>query len=189
MMKYFKVASVLALIALVCSAIIASINLATSPIIAKNNEKTEEQTIQKIFKNYDKEKSSIVDAKDEAITKKIIAKDKDGNELGYVYNVTGKNAYGTITIVVAIKDDMLYQVELMTNEQSFASTVEAHMRANYPSSEKSSIELGFAPEASAKVNPIDTTTLKGVDVNCGATYGAKLIKELILIAFADYNEL
>ena len=84
MMKYFKVASVLALIALVCSAIIASINLATSPIIAKNNEQTEEQTIQKIFKNYDKEKSSIVDAKDEAITKKIIAKDKDGNELGYV---------------------------------------------------------------------------------------------------------
>ena len=188
MMKYLKIASVLALIALVCSAIIAGINLATAPVIAKNNEQTEEQTIQKIFKDYDKEKSSVSATSSENITKKILASDKDGNALGYVYNVTGKNAYGTITLMVAIKDGMLYQVEFVTNEQSFASTVESHMRASYPSSEKSSIEIGFAPQAGEKVNPLDEDAVKNVDASCGATYGAKLIKELILIAFEDYNK-
>ena len=46
--------------------------------------------------------------------------------------------------MVAIKDDNLYQVEFVTNEQSFASTVEAHLNSKYPSSKKSTIELGFA---------------------------------------------
>lgn len=186
MMKYFKVSLVLALIAMVCSAIIAGINLATSPIIAKNKEQTEEQTIKKIFKDYDKELSEDIPVENEAISKKILARDKDGNALGYVYNVSGKNAYGTIALMVAIKDELVYQVEFITNEQSFASTVESHMRSSYPSSEKSSVEIGFAPEVSAKVQPLDLEDVEGVDVNCGATYGATLIKELVKVAYADY---
>lgn len=188
MMKYFKVSLVLALIAMVCAAIIASINMATSPIIAKNKEQTEQQTIQKIFKDYNNELSEEIPVENEAINKKILARDKDGNNLGYVYNVSGKNAYGAIVLMVAFKDDLLYQVEFITNEQSFASTVESHMRSTYPSSEKSSIEIGFTPDASASVQPLDLEDVEGVDVACGATYGATLIKELIKIAYADYVE-
>lgn len=188
-MKYLKISAVLASIALVCSIILAAMNLMTSPIISKNKEQTELQTIQKIFSEYNQEKSSVVESDNEAIIKKILAADKDGNALGYIYNVSGKNAYGTISLMVAIKDGSLYQVEFVTNEQSFASTVESHLHSSYPASDKKSIELGFSSNASSdKVGSLTEEEVDDVDVKCGATYGAKLIKELIKIAFDDYNK-
>ena len=186
-MKYFKISAVLAAIALVCSVIIASINLLTSPVIARNEKQTELQTIQKIFTDYDEDKSSTVLDVNESITKKILAADKDGKALGNVYIVTGKNSYGKITLMVAIKDGSLLQVEFITNEQSYSSTVDAHLSANYPSSDKSSIQIGFAPKASDKVGTLTEENVENVDVKCGATFGAKLVKELIQKAFEDYN--
>ena len=188
-MKYFKVSVVLAAIALVCSVIIAAMNLVTAPVIASNKAETELQTIQKIFADYSDEKSAKEENVSDSITKKILASDKDGNVLGYVYIVTGKNAYGTITLMVAIKDGNLYQVEFVTNEQSFASTVEKHLHSSYPSSDKKSIEVGFTSDSGlSKVGPLSEDNVDNVDVKCGATYGAKLVKELIKVAFDNYNK-
>lgn len=185
-MKYFKISAILASIALICSLVIAGMNLLTSPIVAKNNQETEYNTIVSIFNSYDKDKSQVFEGPfDNYIESKILAKDKDSKELGYVYTVSGKNAYGTIKLMVAIKDGKVYQVEFLENGQSFASTVDKHVSQNYPSSEKKSIEVGFASDSSKYDGQLDQDALNNIDVACGATFGAKLVKELVNAALND----
>ena len=186
-MKYFKISSILAAIALVCAVILAAMDLLTSPVIAKNSEQTEQDTIVSIFSDYKKEKSEVVAGpySSEYIESKIIAKDSSGNTLGIVYVVNGKNAYGNIKLMVAIKDGKVYQVEFLENGQSFASTVDKHVVSNYPSSEKKSIDVGFVSESSKHEGSLSASELANVDVSCGATYGAKLVKELVSAALND----
>ena len=186
-MKYFKISSILALIALFCALILAGMDLLTSPIVAKNNEQTEYDTIVSIFKDYDKDKSERLEGPFDSsyIESKILAKDKDGNELGLVYTVNGKNAYGNIKLMVAIKDEEVYQVEFLENGQSFASTVDGHVSSNYPSSDKKSVEVGFVSEKKKYEGTLDEDDILAIDVKCGATYGAKLVKELVSAALDD----
>lgn len=185
-MKYLKISAVLASIALVCALIIAAMNLLTSPIIAKNNAESEQKTILSIYESYDQEKSQTFDGPfGNYIESKILAKDKDGNELGYVYKVSGKNAYGNISLMVAIKDGKVYQIEFLENGQSFASTVDKHVSENYPSSAKKSIELGFSSEAKRFEGELSKEDVADIDVSCGATYGAKLVRELVNAALDD----
>ena len=164
-MKYFKISSVLALISLICALIIGGTNLLTSSVIKANKEKTELETIQKIFADYDNNNSQELESNNAAINKKILAKDKDNNELGYIYNVSGKNAYGTISLMVAIKDGSLYQVEFITNEQSFATA----LNKKY-------------------LDPLMAGERQLEDVSCGATYGAKLVRDMVkeAISAAEY---
>ena len=180
-MKYFKISSILAAIALVCALVLAAMDMLTSPIIAKNNKETEKNTIVSIFKDYNEEKSVSVDVPEDNayILAIVLAKDSSGNELGYVYTVSGKNAYGTIKLMVAIKDNEVIQVEFLENGQSFASTVDKHVHANYPSSEKKSIDVGFTSENQTFEGTLDESDVANIDVACGATYGAKLVKELV----------
>ena len=164
-MKYLKISSILAVIALFCSLVIAGMNMLTSPIVAKNNQQTEYNTIVSIFNTYDKDKSQVFEGPfAEKIESKILAKDKDGNELGFVYTVSGKNAYGIIKLMVAIKDGRVYQVEFLENGQSFASTVDKHVTENYPSSEKKVIELGFKPASSKYEGDLDEDELTDIDI-------------------------
>ena len=171
MKGYFKISLVLASIALVCAAILAALNMLTSPIIEKNDKKKETETIQA----------------NSAITKKIIAKDSSAKVLGTLYTVTGKNAYGTITLMVAIAENKtVYQVEFLENGQSFASTVKSHVKSSYPSSEDKVYELNpYSDNEAAKVDPLSGDDVNGIDVKCGATYGATLVKDLVNIALAD----
>jgi len=185
-MKYFKISSILAAIALVCALVLAAMDMLTSPIVAKNNEKTEYDTIVSIFKDYDKDKSNKIDVPADGIIKSLIkAKDASGKDLGYIYTVEGKNAYGNIKLMVAIKDGKVIQVEFLENGQSFASTVDAHVQASYPSSEKKSIEVGFVSDKNKFEGTLSKADVDKIDVACGATYGAKLVKELVNEALKD----
>ena len=139
MKNYLKISAILGSIALVCAIILAALNMLTSPIIAKNDAKKETETIQAIYKDYDSDKSQDVTntVTNSSITKKIIAKDKNGKLLGTLYIVTGKNAYGTITVMVAISENnSVHQVEFLENGQSFASTVKSHVKSSYNSSKE-----------------------------------------------------
>ena len=189
MKGYFKISLVLASIALVCAAILAALNMLTSPIIEKNDKKKETETIQAIYETYDESKSEVAstDGANSAITKKIIAKDSSAKVLGTLYTVTGKNAYGTITLMVAIAENKtVYQVEFLENGQSFASTVKSHVKSSYPSSEDKVYELNpYSDNETAKVDPLSGDDVNGIDVKCGATYGATLVKDLVNIALAD----
>ncbi len=194
-MKNFKISATLGAIALVCALLIALINMVTSPIIAANEEKTELETCQEIFADYDKDKSesksgSDLSGKNSAIIKIIYAKDSSSNALGTIYKVTGKNAYGTITLMVGIDaSGSVCQVEFLENGQSFASTVNSHVLSNYPSSPSTDVHVGaYTPSNSGEIGALNEAAVDAIDVKCGATYGANLVKDLVKIALNDVKE-
>ena len=191
-MKFVKISAVLCLISLVCAAFIAGMNMVTAKIISDNTIKKEIQTCQAIFEEYNQDNSLVIELTDEnpAITKKVLAKDSEGNELGYLYTVTGKNSYGAITLMVAIKNNTVYQVEFLENGQSFASTVVSHVKEKYPSSKEETIVISPYGKEEEKeiVGTLDSETLSNINTSCGATFGAETVKELVTIALNDAKE-
>ena len=185
MLKNLKIASVLSAIALVCALFIAGVNILTSEAITTNNIKAEINTSKAIFEDYDDSKKEIIEVDSDVIVKKVLAKNSAGEELGYLYTVQGKNAYGAIKLMVAIKDGKVIQVEFLENGQSFASTVLEHLKAFYPSSEDSTIYLWMAPEKAPTVGSLSAEDIENIDTKCGATFGAETIKELVNAALAD----
>ena len=185
MLKNLKIAGVLGIIALVCAALIAGVNILTTQMIIDNNLKAEENTCKAIFEDYSKEESELIKVDSDVIVKKELAKNSKGEELGYLYTVAGKNSYGAIKLMVAIKDGKVIQVEFLENGQSFASTVIEHLKAWYPSSEDSTIYLWMAPEKNPPVGELTSEDIAGINTVCGATYGAETIKELVNAALTD----
>lgn len=140
----------------------------------KTNEITEEKSENKydhIFEDFNDENSKIIteNLSNSAIKEKVIVKDVNDEVLGYVYTVSGNNAYGPISLLVGIgADGKLVSAELLENGQSFAKEVETHVNSSYT--------LGLTLEEITNINTI-----------CGATYGANTVKELIIIAYEDYE--
>lgn len=169
MKKNIIIALVLMCIAGLSGLAISSVNKLTAPIIEENATKKERELCVSIFTAYDEEKSEVVDSgfSDPAINKKIVAKDNNGNTLGYIYSVSGKNAYGNIALLVGISQELkLVSVEFLENGQSFASEVVNHVNDSYSSG-------------------IDQNDVLDIDTSCGATFGAKTVQELVNIAFKD----
>ena len=165
-MKYFKTAIVLCIICGLCAVLIAFINFFTAPIIKENKIKAQNKACSEIYPNMTYEEVEIENA-NEAIEKKWVVKEGDTIK-GYIYSLNGKNSYGNISLLVGINlDGSAEKVVLTANTQSFASKVKNHVKSTYNNG------------AIADVN--------SVDVNCGATFGATLVKELILIAVNDYK--
>ena len=189
MKNYLKISVILGSIALVCAIILAGLNMLTSPVIAQNDAKKETETIQAIYSAYDSEKSQDVSntVSNSSITKKIIAKNSAGEVLGTLYIVTGKNAYGVITLMVAIApNNSVHQVEFLENGQSFAGTVNSHVKSNYNSSKEDVYELNpYSSKEDVTIGDLSETEVSAIDVKCGATFGATLVKELVNIALND----
>lgn len=186
MKNYLKIASVLSLIALVCAAIIASVYTLTAQMIIDNAAEVELQTRKAIFEAYDKDMSEELESSNSAIRSKILAKDKDGNELGYLYTVSKANSFGSITLMVAIdKDNNILQVEILELNQSFASTAKEHFQQNYPTSKENVIYIGIKPEEAPEVGTLTEADFESINTTCGATYSADMIKELVKTAITD----
>ena len=172
MKKNFKIAAILMIIAAVCGLAVSGMNMVTAPIIEQKQAEKEAALCQVIFADYDLTASGkpITEGlSNEAILKKVVAKNASGQLLGYIYTVTGKNAYGPITILVGIDaDGKLVSTEFLENGQSYSKQVETHVDANY--------KEGLSLEE-----------ITGINTSCGATYGAKTVKELVTIAFNDFN--
>lgn len=188
-MKYLKIASILTLIAVICAAIIASFNLLTSSTIQKNKEETELKTYQLIYDDYsyNKDITSKLDSSTtdfSVIEKAVNCYDANDSFLGCVYSVSGKNAYGSISLMVAVKDSLVTQVEFVENTESFASTVEKHVKSKYPSSASDVIYIGFNESVSDKVSSLSYNDVLSIDTKCSATYGAKLVQKLVIAALS-----
>lgn len=189
-MKYAKIASVLGAISLFCALVISLFNLLTSPIIKDNNKAKEEKIYKELYSEYDSDNSKeIEDLKGVSsdIIKIMEIHDKNDNVLGFVYTVEGKNAYGGISLMVAIEEGpIVKQVEFLSNTESFASKVASHVRNNYPQSESDSITISpYGEEESADVPALNENDVALIDVKCGATYGATLVKNLVKSALDD----
>lgn len=168
MKKNLITAAILMSICLVCATLISGINMITAPMIEENSVKKEAELCKKIFVNYDTAKDTITEGfASTEITKLVIAADSSSNTLGYIYTVSGKNAYGVITLLVGIDTNKeLVSVEFMENGQSFSSETANHVTDNY-------------------IGGIMIDDVNTIDTVCGATYGAKLVKELVSTAFSD----
>ena len=193
MKNYFRIAAVLGAITLVCAVVLALMNMLTSPIIANNNDKTKLETIQKIYSDYDSEKSKDyetdeiidLDLADEVVDV-VRVNNSNGDLKGYVFTVSGKNAYGIISLMVAISKDtngnnVVHQVEFLENGQSFASTVDEHVRSSYHTSDKNAKVLDpYSSGDKVVIGDLTEDQIPNDDqVQCGATYGAKLVRSLV----------
>ena len=192
MKNYLKISAVLCSIALICALILAALNLLTKPIIDKNAEAKQTETIQAIYSGYDSAKSEVKydvnngdSGKSAEILKVVLAKDSADKVLGYVYTLKGTNQYGTIQLMVAISDDnIVHQVEFLENGQSFASTVATWVKGTFNNKGSEKHEGGFTSYV-ALGSEKTKDELASVDVKCGATYGATTVKTLINIALTD----
>lgn len=189
-MKYIKIASVLAIISLICAVILAGFNLLTKDKIEQNEKDKKNDTIQAIYSEYDSKNSTIQNKKDlkqynsysSVVDERIIACDASGKVLGYLYTVSDSNSYGEISLMVALTDVggvvSVEQVEFLKNTESFASTVDSWLKNNFVSKGTEVHEGGFVSKSgSGTVKTYEE--LAGVDTSCGATYGAKTCMELI----------
>jgi len=186
-MKYLKTASVLAVISLICAAIIAAFSLLTSQKIKDNSKQKEQETYKVIYDDYSYSKDVTKNLSKETldydlIEKAIIAYDVNDNELGTIFTVTGKNSYGTISLMVAVNDGKVSKVEFLANTESFASKVNDYVKSNYPSSKTDAIYIGINDSKSNDIDSLSIDNVSDMDTKCGATYGALLVKKLVLAA-------
>lgn len=174
MKKNFKIAFILMAITLIAALAISGLNMLTSPIIASNDSKKEEETCQKIFASFDGSKSSVLlddenDSNNDNITKLTQAKDSSGQVIGYIYKASGSNSYGDIVLLVGLDSTgKLASVKFLTNGQSFSSEVNKHVNSEY-------------------VEGLDSTDVNNIDTSCGATFGAKLVKKLVTACLNDFE--
>ena len=192
MKNYLKISVVLCSIALICSLVLAALNLLTKPIIDKNAENTQIETMKAIYSDYDAEKSTVTydvnnggSGKAAEILKIVEAKNASDTVLGYVYTLKGTNQYGTIQLMVAISsNNVVYQVEFLENSQSFASTVATWVKQTFNNKGAEKHEAGFTSDV-VLGSELTESQLEAVDVKCGATYGATTVKTLVGIALSD----
>lgn len=191
MKNYLKISLILGSIALICSAILASLNLLTKPIIDENSKTKQDETIKAIYEDYDSEKSKVIydidngdSGKSEEILK-VIEVWNSSDLLGYVYTLKGTNQYGTISLMVAISNDnVIHQVEFLENGQSFASTVASWAKQTFNNKGQEKHEAGFTTDTELG-KELTEDELNNVSVKCGATYGATTVKSLVRIALND----
>lgn len=171
MKKNFKIAAILMIIAAVCGLAVSGMNKITSGVIERNQAEKEAALFIEIFSEYSIDNSEIITEglSSEAITKKVVAKDASGNLLGNIYTVSGKNSYGAIVLLVGINSEgKLVSIEFLENGQSYSSEVQAHVDSKYSAG-------------------LTLSDINAIDTKCGATYGANTVKELVNVAFSDYN--
>lgn len=174
MKKYTITALGLTLIAGVCAALIATINLFTAPIIEKNNEEKKAKLCQEIFELFDLDKSTSIQEgfSSDYVSEMIQAYDQSGKQLGWIFTVGGSNAYGAIELIVGIDiEEKLAGVRFITNGQSFSSETANHLDTQYKDNMTQDDVLNL--------------DLSKSDVTSGATYASKLIRNLVSAAFDE----
>lgn len=165
MKKYLITAVTLGLIAAGGALLIAGTNALTAKTIEANQIKTINNGLATI---YDVESLKTDTAKlpdgqkfEYVINEYYVVKDEADTPLGYAFKTEGSNSYGKVSLIVGFNASYVYKgVAVVENGQSFAST----LKKKY-------------------LNPIkEATTIEEVnevDVSCGATYGAKLVRSMV----------
>ena len=161
--KYVLTAVTLGLIAMASGLLIGATNLITADRIAENEVKKINAGFVEIYEE------EVTGKEDEAfnyndytyLKARYDIVNSDGINIGMAYRTLGSNAYGKISLIVGFINGSglryVYKgISVVTNEQSFATTLED----NY-------------------LIPIQNGERDLEDVKCGATYGATLVKDMI----------
>lgn len=169
---YVITAITLALIGAGSAAIIGGTNLITSKKIEENEKNKIQQGIAEIFG----QNSTILNAEGEKIENEkytntmYLVKQEGLEENQYAFRVDGSNMYGKIALLVGFNHlHEFLGLSIITNEQTYAAT----LNENY-----------FEPLKEA-----DNKDAALEDVSCGATYGAKLVRDMVKDAKSVVNKL
>ena len=158
---YIMTAITLGAIAAVSAGLIGLANLATRNRIAKNEYDKTMSGIASIFGDEAQiEKEYAIEGYTYANYVYEISNDS------YAFRTTGSNSYGKISLLVGIKDSLVMDADIhefvftnlfiITNEQSFATT----LVDNY-------------------IDPLNSGDRDLDDVSCSATFGARLVRDMI----------
>ena len=168
MNKYFKVSLTLATIASGAALLIGLMNLATVGAIKTNKENKIKSGISKLYPNVkDYVAHDFLNGEEEGydanyslpeyphLKTAYVVNIEGGTNPGYVYSTTGKNAYGQVDLLLSIKEGKIEKMFVVTNTESYGPTLEDNYINKYNN--------GYLTDLA--------------DVKCGATYGAKTVKE------------
>ena len=161
---YIMTSIVLGSIAAASGVLIGVTNLITKDRIIQNEQNKinegmkaifEQNTVQ--FEEFTLEQAGIT-GEYKYVEYMYLVKDESGNELGCAFRTTGSNMYGKISLIAgyAKEDQSFISLSLITNEQTYATT----LVDNY-------------------INPLNNGDIIIDDVSCGATYGAKLVRDMV----------
>ena len=164
---YVLVSLTLGIIAASSALIISGTNLLTKDKIAQNEK---DRVLAGIVEIYGKNAviSAEKDIKEAGLTGNYqyvnyvyTIKDNNETQLGYAFRTTGSNSYGKISLLVGFDESTkaFKKMSVVVNEQSYASTL-----------------------VDGYINPVNAGTAQYDDdatIHCGATYGAKKVREMI----------
>ncbi len=174
MKKYMKKAllsgGVLAGLCGVMAIAIVGADFLTRETIAKNNVEKEAAGLRKVY-GEDATYGEAILIKDDAYSylEKYWTVTSGNKEVGRVYRGSGKNGYGDVTLLYGVNADFsLGMVVTITNTESYGTT----LKENY---------LDLIVSAENKDEAVD-------NVKCGATYGAKLCRDIIRDGQRHYKE-
>ena len=164
--KQFIITSItLGAIAACSAGLIGLTNLLTRDKIAENERNKIVSGISKIFGQYSEISEELhIDEYNLTVDHNyldeiyVVGDSRNDDILGYAFRTTGSNAYGKVSLIVGFnKTDLSFKrLSIVTNEQTYASTLED----NY-------------------INPLNKDPNKLDDVTCNATYGAKLVRDMV----------
>lgn len=170
MKKYLKITLVLFSICLVCALATAGVNLFTAPKIAEYQEKQKMAAYMELFEGMSASNSEFINEgfTSSYVKEKVIVKDEASNNLGYGMQVSGKNSYGTITLVVALDNEgNLKSIKCTENGQTGGRNTMINEYLTQFSSGMTATDVANQP------------------VYSGATYGSNLVKSLLAAAFSE----
>ena len=156
---YIITAITLGAIAAASGVLIGLANLVTDKRIKQNEEKRFNAGITAIF-GEGSESHLFIEDKDDSVAyiDSSYHVYTNGENVGWAVLATGSNMYGKISLIAGFDYDTkaFKGIYVVTNEQTYAST----LVDNY-------------------INPLNKGEVQLDDVSCGATYGAKLVRELV----------
>ena len=154
---YILTGVILGAIAAFSGAFIGLANFLTRDQIAKNAVIKTQKGLKEIYGD-NMTFSDAIEVKNNKYVQCYYLASLKENVKGYVFQTSGNNDYGKITMLVGISSSFeIGKIYMITNEQTYAQTLTDNFINPYNNQEKQ---------------------MNDVDVVCGATYGAKLIKNM-----------
>ena len=156
--KYILTGVTLGSIAAVAAGLIAVTNLVTAKKIKQNELNKINQGIVSIFGDDSSIKAEEDLSNYQYVVHYYTVENSRSEFLGYAFKTEGSNMYGKISLIAGFdsKSHNFMSLHLVTNEQTYAST----LVDNY-------------------ITPLNSSDRDLEDVNCGATYGAKLVRDMV----------
>ena len=156
--KYLLTSLTLGLIAGISAGLIALTNFISKDRIIKNEQANITKGIREIFgDNADVKEEKELNGNTYTVSLYEVV-NKDSLPLGYAFKSEGSNMYGKIVLLSGFDEinHNFISLSLIKNEQTYATT----LVDNY-------------------VKPLNNNEISVDNVSCGATYGAKLIRDMI----------